>query len=150
MPLVTSEVDNMEKLDDDGNPPSDGQDALDPEVVVMEPSPINEDKQIDVGIGMKDSKVIIGITILLLFANIINFCELNFVSKTRMKQHVWVEHKEFQPIFSLYISTNDEGLAECQSGDEVEMCPECGKMFELKWKLKAHIKNVHTFGHFTC
>ena len=35
---VTSEVDNMEKLDDQ-NPPSDGQDVLDPEVVVMEPSP---------------------------------------------------------------------------------------------------------------
>ena len=78
---------------------------------------------------MKDSKVGIGTTILLFFANIINcnICELNFVSKTRMKQHVWVEHKEFQPIFSLYISTNDEGLAECQSGDEVEMCPDCGK-----------------------
>ena len=30
------------------------------------------------------------------------------------------------------------------------MCPECGKMFEQKWKMKAHIKNVHTFGHFQC
>ena len=39
MPLVTSEVDNMERLDNVRNPPSDGQDALDPEVVVMEPSP---------------------------------------------------------------------------------------------------------------
>ena len=39
MPLVTSEtVENMEKLDDQ-NPPSDGQDVLDPEVVMMEPSP---------------------------------------------------------------------------------------------------------------
>ena len=43
MPLVTSEiVDNMEKLDDQ-NPPSDGQDVLDPEVVVMEPSPTTYD-----------------------------------------------------------------------------------------------------------
>ena len=32
----------------------------------------DEDKQTDVGIGMKDSKVIIGITILLLSANKIN------------------------------------------------------------------------------
>ena len=46
MPL-TSEVDNMERLDNTRNPPSDGQDVLDPEVVVMEPSPTmySEDKR---------------------------------------------------------------------------------------------------------
>ena len=37
MPL-TSEVDNMERLDNARIPPSDGQDVLHPEVVVMEPS----------------------------------------------------------------------------------------------------------------
>ena len=43
MPLVTSEtVENSEKVDDQ-NPPSVGQDDLDPEVVVMEPSPTQYD-----------------------------------------------------------------------------------------------------------
>ena len=38
MPL-TSEVDNLERLDSIRNTPSDGREVLDPEVVVMEPSP---------------------------------------------------------------------------------------------------------------
>ena len=43
MPLVTSEtVENSEKLDDQ-NPPSVGQDDLDPEVVVVEASPTQFD-----------------------------------------------------------------------------------------------------------
>ena len=62
-----------------------------------------------------------------------------------MKQHVWVEHKEFQPIFSLYISINDDDRdASAKEHDPKFPCSECGKILTQKSSLRVHVMVRHT------
>eukprot|EP00092_Neocalanus_flemingeri_P037400 GFUD01040725.1.p1 GENE.GFUD01040725.1~~GFUD01040725.1.p1 ORF type:complete len:978 (+),score=290.90 GFUD01040725.1:197-3130(+) len=88
-------------------------------------------------------------------------CGVGFKNPKYLQKHLLRSHKG-DP--SVTVDLSESAKAETSSLNEVieqfcildesgitkYKCPDCDKIFEGKPKLKAHIKNVHTFGHFLC